>query len=65
MSERLPLLSVWLILGRKTLITNAPILGDGYSGATVFLVVALLAVTWQHNVLHSGKRNWKAFDREK
>lgn len=35
------------------------------SGATVFLVVALLAVTWQHKVLHSGKRKWKAFDREK
>ncbi len=35
------------------------------SGATVFLVVALLAVTWQHKVLHSRKRKWKAFDREK
>ena len=35
------------------------------SGATVFLVAALLAVTWQHKVLHSGKRKWKAFDREK
>src|SRR5690554_2620362 len=35
------------------------------SGATVFLVVALLAVTWQHRVLHSRKRKWKAFDREK
>ncbi|KXO06276.1 hypothetical protein [Marinobacter excellens] len=34
------------------------------SGATVFLVLALLAVTWQHKVLHSGKRKWKAFDRE-
>jgi len=35
------------------------------SGATVFLVVALLAVTWQHKVLHSRKSKWKAFDREK
>ena len=34
------------------------------SDATVFLVVALLAVSWQHKVLHSGKRKWKAFDRE-
>src|SRR5690606_12969875 len=32
------------------------------SGATVFLVVALLAVTWQHRVLHSSKRMWKAFE---